>query len=82
MLFIRLITLLNKRSETKRVLQALSVNNFPTHFLRKAPQSYTKHETSAKDANQRGSVILLYAKEFSEQNCDSSPRFQHQSLAA
>jgi len=49
------------------VRQALSANNYPTHFItRNGHQSYTDRETSAKDADQRGLVILPYAKEFSE----------------
>lgn len=53
-----------KSLETKYVLQALSANNYPTHFFRNCQQSNTEQETSAKDAGRRGLVILPYTKGF------------------
>lgn len=48
--------------ETKRVLQS-----YPAHLLSKGHQSNTERETSAKDADQRGLIILPYAKGFQKE---------------
>lgn len=51
--------------ETKRVLQALSANNYPTHFLR-GHQSNAERETNVSVTDRRRLVILPYAKGCSE----------------
>ena len=65
--------------ETKCITQALSANNYPTNFLCKGHQPITKREISTNDTDQRGLVILAYAKGFSEKNCESSKKLQHTS---
>ena len=49
-------------SGNQLLLKALSANNCPTHFLRNGHQLNTERKTSAKDADQRGLVILPYAE--------------------
>ena len=53
--------------ETKRVVQALSGNNYPIHFLR-SRQFNTERETNANTADHQGLVILPYTKGCSEKN--------------
>ena len=63
--------------ETKRVLQALSANNYLTCFLR-SQQSNTERETNANMPDHRGLVILPCAKGCSEKNCGTFKRVQNQ----
>ena len=66
--------------EIKLVVQALSANNYPTHFLR-SHQSNAEPETNANVADHRDLVVLPYAKGCSEKYCQSFTRFQYQNRA-
>ena len=50
--------------ETKRVVEALAVNNYPANFIYNGHQPNRQQEIN--DTDQRGMVILPYAKGFSE----------------
>ena len=50
--------------ETKRVTEALTANNYPANFIYDGRQLNRQQEVNDKD--QRGMVILPYAKGFSE----------------
>ncbi|XP_078343973.1 uncharacterized protein LOC144629608 [Oculina patagonica] len=53
-------------SESKRVLKALAVNNYPINFIRNGRQSNAEQKSGANVVEQRGLVVLPYAKGFSE----------------
>ena len=50
--------------ETKRVTEALTANNYPANFIYNGRQLNSRQEVN--DTDQRGMVILPYAKGFSE----------------
>ena len=50
--------------ETKRVVEALTANNYPVNFIHNVHQPNRQQEIN--DTDQRGMVILPYAKGFSE----------------
>ena len=50
--------------ETKRVTEALTANNYPANFIYSDRQLNRQQEVN--DTDQRGMVILPYAKGFSE----------------
>ncbi|XP_068716970.1 uncharacterized protein [Montipora capricornis] len=50
--------------ETKRVAEALTANNYPANFIYNGRQRNRQQEVSGSD--QRGMVVLPYAKGFSE----------------
>ena len=50
--------------ETKRVVEALTANNYPANFIHNGHQPNRQQEVN--DTDQRGMVILPYAKGFSE----------------
>ena len=50
--------------ETKRVAEALTANNYPANFIYNGRQRNRQQELN--DTNQRGMVVLPYAKRFSE----------------
>ncbi|KAL9951491.1 hypothetical protein ACROYT_G044160 [Oculina patagonica] len=53
-------------SESKRVLKALAANNYPINFIRNGRQSNAEQKSGANVVEQRGLVVLPYAKGFSE----------------
>ena len=50
--------------ETKRVAEALTANNYPANFIYNGRQQIRQQEVN--DNDQRGMVVLPYAKGFSE----------------
>ena len=50
--------------ETKQVVEALTANNYPANFIHNGHQPNRQQEIN--DTDQRGMVILPYAKGFSE----------------
>ncbi|XP_078352246.1 uncharacterized protein LOC144636924 [Oculina patagonica] len=53
-------------SESNRVLNALAANNYPINFIRNGRQSNAEQKSGANVVEQRGLVVLPYAKGFSE----------------
>ena len=59
--------------ETKRVVEALTANNYPVNFIHNVHQPNRQQEIN--DTDQRGMVILPYAKGFSERIAKVLPSF-------